>query len=464
MSRTCGERPPALASSCAALLDAEAVLLVDHDQAEGGEGHPFLDQGVGADDDRRLARRDRPRAAWPRPSALSEPVRSVDRRSPSVRRAAPPTVARCWRASRSVGARRAPWRPARAAAARAYAATAVLPDPTSPWSSRSIGVGAGEVARGWRRSRRPGRRSARSAGRRARRSPSTSAARMAASAASSIAICGAASRTALPAPRDHPELEGEELVEGEPAERGVAVLERRPGSGPPRGRRRSAPAAPRARIVGRQVLRVGEAGLVERLADGRSAGGPRSGRPSVGRSARSGRRGATRASSPTIWNSGLSRVSRRPKCLSLPETTISAPDEQPAFDEAPSEPRRIDRSLSRPRAARSSAGCGAGTRLDADVADRRLGRDDRAVRGEAQIADLAHLAQVVVAAGQMEQEIADGVEVELDPGPPELGARAPDRSRPAAVDRSSTGSVGAACADERRSCWPRPYSAEMRYR
>ncbi len=40
----------------AALLDAEAVLLVDDDDAEGVELDPLLDQGVGPDDDGRHAR------------------------------------------------------------------------------------------------------------------------------------------------------------------------------------------------------------------------------------------------------------------------------------------------------------------------------------------------------------------------------------------------------------------------
>ena len=39
----------------AALLDAEPVLLVDHDDAEAGELDPLLDQRVRPDDDRRLA-------------------------------------------------------------------------------------------------------------------------------------------------------------------------------------------------------------------------------------------------------------------------------------------------------------------------------------------------------------------------------------------------------------------------
>ena len=58
-----------------------------------------------------------------------------------------PTDSRCCRASRSVGARSAPWRPARATAASAWAATAVLPEPTSPCSSRSIGVGRARSSR-----------------------------------------------------------------------------------------------------------------------------------------------------------------------------------------------------------------------------------------------------------------------------------------------------------------------------
>ena len=45
----------ALAAQGVALLDAEAVLLVDDDQAEVVELHLVLDQGVGADDDAGLA-------------------------------------------------------------------------------------------------------------------------------------------------------------------------------------------------------------------------------------------------------------------------------------------------------------------------------------------------------------------------------------------------------------------------
>ena len=44
---------PSATQGCA-LLDAEAMLLVDDDQREVGETHRFLEQGVRADDDQRL--------------------------------------------------------------------------------------------------------------------------------------------------------------------------------------------------------------------------------------------------------------------------------------------------------------------------------------------------------------------------------------------------------------------------
>ena len=49
----------------AALVDPEAVLLVDDDEAEVGERDRFLDQRVGADDDRAPGPTRSPRAPWP---------------------------------------------------------------------------------------------------------------------------------------------------------------------------------------------------------------------------------------------------------------------------------------------------------------------------------------------------------------------------------------------------------------
>ena len=54
-------------------------------------------------------------------------------------------VAKCWRARISVGAISAAWPPASTARAMASSATTVLPEPTSPCSSRSMRVGPGEV-------------------------------------------------------------------------------------------------------------------------------------------------------------------------------------------------------------------------------------------------------------------------------------------------------------------------------
>ena len=60
--------------------------------------------------------------------------------------------------------------------------------------------------------------------------------------------------------------------------------------------------------------------------------------------------------------------------------------------------------------------------LDPHVADRRLDRDDGAVLLHVQVTDQPHLAQVVVAAREVEQEVADRVEVEADARATELGA------------------------------------------
>ena len=49
------------------------------------------------------------------------------------------SVTACCRASRSVGASSADWAPASATKVMASAASAVLPEPTSPWTSRIIG-------------------------------------------------------------------------------------------------------------------------------------------------------------------------------------------------------------------------------------------------------------------------------------------------------------------------------------
>ncbi len=150
------------------------------------------------------------------------------RRAARGPRAGPRASRWCCRASRSVGASRAAWRPSSAAAARAQAATAVLPEPTSPWTRRSIGtararsvadLGDGRRLVGRQRHRPPQRL----AGERRPRAPSRI--RRSAAAVDRDRHRSASGRG--PAPGDHPQLEGEQLVEREPPERGIARLEGR---------------------------------------------------------------------------------------------------------------------------------------------------------------------------------------------------------------------------------------------
>ena len=185
-------------------------------------------------------------------------------------------------------------RPARRRAS-AHAATAVLPMPTSPWSRRSIGVGAprssrivvdGRVlVRRERRRRAPSLRpSAPSSAARTRRPPR----RRPRSARRRVP-------PALPAPPDHAELERQQLVEGEPAQRAVATLERR-------------------RVV-RLLQGVGDRRQPSRLPDRRRAGirdtgrrrgrAPRGSRPGAG--PRSARREPVDGHDPPAWSSSSSR-------------------------------------------------------------------------------------------------------------------------------------------------------------
>ena len=88
------------------------------------------------------------------------------------------------------------------------------------------------------------------------------------------------------------------------------------------------------------------------------------------------------------------------------------------------------------------------------------------VLGPHEVAQARQLAQVVVPPGQVEQQVADVVPVEPDPGPAQdVGAR-PARTWRSGVDSSSTGSVGGGARGVRRAAGRRhhAYSAEIRYR
>ena len=147
ITSTCGGSA-GLAAERGALLDAEAVLLVDDDQAEVGELHVLLEQGVGADHDAGLAAgrlRERGAAGGgvQRPGQQGDPGRVLGTARgsrPRPGRRACPTIERwcCW-ASTSVGASSAACPPESTTWSIARRATTVLPEPTSPWSSRCIG-------------------------------------------------------------------------------------------------------------------------------------------------------------------------------------------------------------------------------------------------------------------------------------------------------------------------------------
>ena len=72
--------------------------------------------------------------------------RSGSRRDAGARRRAARWCAKCWRARISVGAISAAWPPASTTRAMASSATTVLPEPTSPCSSRSMRSGSARSA------------------------------------------------------------------------------------------------------------------------------------------------------------------------------------------------------------------------------------------------------------------------------------------------------------------------------
>ena len=118
--------------------DAEMLLLVDDQQAEVLELDRLAEQRMRADDDvdlpvgepflrRASVRRSGPGARPARPS-------------PASRGSARVKVLKCWRASSVVGTTTATCLPLIAATKAARSATSVLPKPTSPQTSRSIGL------------------------------------------------------------------------------------------------------------------------------------------------------------------------------------------------------------------------------------------------------------------------------------------------------------------------------------
>ena len=114
-------------------------------------------------------------------------------------------------------------------------------------------------------------------------------------------------------------------------------------------------------------------------------------------------------------------------------------------------------------------------RLDPDVGDADPGADDGPLLDEPQVAELAHLAEVVVATRQVEEELADGQEAEPAAGPLEEVGGAEPRAVEHRVEQ--LGRIGRAAAgaqapsassarrragEVRRVSRSLPYSAEIR--
>ena len=130
-------RPRALTAELQPLLHAEPVLLVDHGQTEVAIRSPRL--GTARESRSPAGTYPEPDALRARPAAPRSFTDPVSMTTGTGERAE--IVRKCCLASSSVGAISAACSPASATRSIAMSATRVLPDPTSPCSSRSIRVG-----------------------------------------------------------------------------------------------------------------------------------------------------------------------------------------------------------------------------------------------------------------------------------------------------------------------------------
>ena len=447
-----GRLPARLRLELMALLHAEAVLLVDDDQTEIGELDRLLDQGVCPDHDPRLPRADllervppavrregpgqqRHRYADPveqpgdRPEMLAgKQVRRSEQRAlaPRLRRSgerpggdrglARPDVPLEQAEHRCVAGQVSPQRVDRGSLVRRQVQGPAdlrgeCLDDRGP--DRRIGL-VGHLDP-WRRVPRP-----------------------------------------LAAPPDHPDLQREELIEGESPEGGIPCLERRRVVGLLEGD------ADRSESFGlndrgRQVLRVLVACAIERLADRRSQSG----------GCQTRRQRVDGHDPPGVEHLGVAlgdlelgvvegELAAEPLDLAGHDDRVARL--QPALDVASPEPcglgcagligQRGDGPLD-PSPERG---------FDVDVGDAHARRRDGSLLDPRQVSESLHLAQVVVPAGQVEEEVPDVVPAEPGPSPPErclrgqpgLAQRRLQQPRRVARDNSRDGSAGHA------------YSAEMR--
>ena len=212
-----------------------------------------------------------------------------------------------------------------------------------------------------------------------------------------------------------------------------------------------------------QVFRIGVAGLVEGFADGR---------PQTDRRQAGGQR-VDRHDPAGVQELGLAHLARdhlelgvvegqaTAEVLELPGHDHLGADVEPPFDEAAPEPGRVDRARVVLETGDRPLGPTPEARLDPDVTDRRLDGHHVAVRYEDEVAELAHLAQVVVPPRQVEEQVADGVEVEPDPGPPEGGPGGQPGLRQWGRQQLDRVGRGRSCRARRLR---HAYSAAIRYR
>ena len=435
-----------------ALLHAEAVLLVDDDEAEIGELDRLLDQGVGPDHDPRLpgpdllervppaVRREGPGQQRHRHAdAVEEPghrpevlageqvrrgeqralppgLRGSGQRPGSDRRLARPDVPLEQAEHRRVAGEVSPQGVDRGGLVRGQ-----LQGPADLRGERlddrgpDRGIGLVGHLDPWRRVPRP-----------------------------------------LAAPTDHPDLEGEQLVEGEPPQGGIPRLERRRVVGLLEGdvdRREPLGLADR----GRQVLRVLVAGAVERLADGRS-------QPCRGQTRRQRVDGHD---PPGVEHLGVAlgdlelgvvegELAAEPLDLAGHDDRVARLE--PALDVAPPEPGCLGGAGLVGQRGHGPLDPPAERGLDVDVGDPHARGRDGSLLDPGQVAESLHLAQVVVPAWQVEQQVAHRVPAQPDAGPPErclrgqpgLAQRRLQQPCRVARDNGRDGSAGHA------------YSAEMR--
>ena len=249
---------------------------------------------------------------------------------------------------------------------------------------------------------------------------------------------------ALPIPRDHPDLEREQLVEGEPGQRAVLGLRVVREVGVLDGSRDARRRGVGAGHVARSILRVGGPDLVERAADGapEDRRGDALGQAVDRHDATRVERLATDRAEDRALEDGHDRLAeaqgdtrarRRPLDLDLARDDHLLAREEAALDVLATEPDGLGAAALVLQPGADPMDATPHGRLDGDVDDPDPGRDRLARRLLGQSAERHRRPEVVVPAGQVEEEVADRLDAQA-PEPP--GDR---RRRKAAPDEGCLG-------------------------